>query len=398
MKKEDIDFKTISDEPGIYLFYGSGKKPLYIGRATSLRDRVRSYFSSTLGQSRGMRLIEALEKTKRIETIVTDSILDSIVLELNYIKKYNPVYNAREKDDKSLQYLCITKEEYPRIVTVRGRELNNNEYEYILGPFPKSNLLNELIKILRKILPFRDKCKPNSGKRCFRAQLGLCPGVCDGSVSKTEYKKRIREIKLFLDSKKDKLILSLEKDMNKMVKVEKFEEAGEIKRKIFSLKNIQDVNLIKRDIVTDSQTFRIEGYDISHISGTDAVGVMVVYDKEFLKKEYRSFNVNFGNNDTASLRDILSRRLNHPEWRFPNLIVIDGGKGQLNAAKKVLTESGIKIPVVSVVKDDRHKAREILGDKKYIEKYNDEIILTNQESHRFAVSKLRYKQKKRMFK
>ena len=213
MKKEEVHFETLPENPGIYLFYDERGAVLYIGRATELRSRVRSYFSERLITDRGLRLAEALEKTTRIETIETDSVLEAYILEANLIKEYQPAYNVVDKDNKSFQFVGITKEAFPRVMVIRGRDLEqgikNTSFARIFGPFPRGAVLKEALRILRKILPFRDKCTPytqsrkKQPKKCFQAQLGLCPGVCDGSIGEEEYAKRVREIRMFLSGRKN---------------------------------------------------------------------------------------------------------------------------------------------------------------------------------------------------
>ena len=413
MKNEDIDFDKIVKGPGIYIFRDKNKKALYIGRATELRSRVRSYFSSRLELDRGPLLPEALEKTTNIETIETDSVLDAYILEANFIKKYKPKYNVIDKDDKSFQFVGITKEDFPRVVIVRGREIElgtrKEEFSKIYGPFPKGTLLKEALKVLRKILPYRDSCNPynpNSKtkrqRKCFRAELGLCPGVCSGDINKTTYKKRIREIGMFFEGKKKQLIKLLEKEMKMLAKERKFEEAEEIKKRIFSLTHIQDVALIKYEASTiDTTQFRIEAYDVAHTLGKDAVGVMVaLIDGEFAYNEYRTFTIkeSVPGDDIGALKEIISRRFKHFEWRLPSLIVIDGGKTHLNTAKSVLKDLDIRIPVVSVVKTEKHTPREILGLGNYKNIYEMESIRANGEAHRFALSNHKRKRTKSLLK
>ncbi len=363
-----------------------GDEVLYIGKATSLCDRVKSYFSKDIFLSRGPRIVKMLEEADRVDFVQTDSVLEALILEANEIKKHQPIYNAKEKDDKSYLYVAITKEKFPKVIVTRG----SGDY----GPFPHSGELKEALKIVRKIFPFRDdKCKLIN-KPCFNAQIGLCPGPCAGWISKADYRKQIRNIKLFFEGKKDTLIKTLEKEMKVFAKTQEFERAGEIKKKIFALDHIQDIALIKKDLEGSSQEgFRIEAYDIAHISGTNVVGVVtVVEDGELNKSQYRKFKIRAdnppaGGDDTKNLKEIISRRLGHPEWKFPNLIVVDGGKGQINAARKVLEESGLEmIDVVSVVKDERHRPREILGTvQMQSPTLHKSILLANSEAHRFAI-------------
>lgn len=381
--------------PGVYVFK-HGEKILYIGKATSLKDRVRSYFNKDIVVTRSPLVSKMLQKFDNLEHIKTDSVLEALVLEAHLIKKHQPEANIKEKDNKSFNFVVITKEDYPRVLTLRGRELLNSHFlkdfdyriEYSFGPFPNGTQLKEALKIVRKLFPYRDKCEPMSGKPCFNRQIGLCPGVCSGEISKESYAEHIQNIKLFFEGNKKKLLKNLEKQMQSFAKNNEFEKANLIKRTLFTLNHIQDVSLIKEErLVSSVNSFRIESYDIAHMSGQNVVGVMtVVEDGEINKSEYRKFKIKDdpGVNDTKALGEVLSRRLGHIEWRFPDLIVVDGGVAQKNITNKILKQNNLDIPVVSVVKDDRHKAREILGDKKWL-KYEREILLSNAEAHRYAI-------------
>lgn len=397
MKGQDVAKFNIPDSPGVYYFLGPKREILYVGKATSLKDRVKSYFARDILLTRGPKIVKMLGEAELVDFKATDSVLEALILEANEIKKHQPVANSASKDDKTYNYVAITKEDFPKIVFVRGKELSlmtdaKKRFSKVFGPFPHGGELREALKIIRRIFPYRDeKCKiAPEGKPtrpCFNAQIGLCPGPCAGRISKAEYRKIIRHITLFFEGRKTALITSLEGEMKKLAKAREFEGAEKVKRQIFALDHIQDMALIKRDIEKSptEEGFRIEAYDIAHLSGSNVVGVMtVVCDGELDKSQYRKFKIKLDkNDDTKNLKEVLSRRLNHPEWTFPNLIAIDGGVGQLNAAKEVLKERGVNIDVVSIVKDDRHKAREILGltDKSH----ERAIILANAEAHRFAI-------------
>jgi excinuclease ABC subunit C len=222
----------------------------------------------------------------------------------------------------------------------------------------------------------------------------MCPGVCTGEVNQKEYAKIIKNIILFFEGKKKIIEKNLLKDMKDLARKKQFEKAQEIKEKIYSLNHIRDVTLIKRDVFMDRDdsrsSFRVEAYDIAHFAGKETVGVMTVVENgEVNKDQYRKFKIKgFGKvkiDDVGNLRELLSRRLGHPEWQLPDLIVIDGGTAQMNVAKNLLKENGLNIEIVSVVKDDRHKPKDFIGDKETIEKYKNEILLANSESHRFAI-------------
>lgn len=391
----------LPDSPGVYVFK-RGKNILYIGKATSLCDRVRSYFNKDIVSTRSPLISKMISEFDKIDHIKTDSVLEALILEAHLIKKYQPDANIAQKDNKSFNFVVITKEDFPRVLTVRSRELLiNNPYDiaYSFGPFPNGGQLREALKLVRKLFPYRDKCVPASElkekqipKPCFNRQIGLCPGVCSGEVTKAEYAKQIKNIILFFEGEKKSLVKNLEKQMKEYAREKNFEKAGQVKKTIFALNHIQDVSLIKDDFTNNAgldskDTFRIESYDIAHMSGQNVVGVMtVVEDGEINKSEYRKFRIkeNPGVNDTKALKEVLERRLGHIEWKFPNLIVVDGGKAQINAINEILKKNNQDIPVVSVVKDERHKAREILGDKRWL-KYEKEIILSNSEAHRYAI-------------
>jgi len=401
MNSQDLQKLNLPDAPGVYFFIGSKKEILYIGKATSLKDRVRSYFSKDIVKTRGPLIVRMLEEAQTVRYIETQSVLEALMLEASQIKKYQPVANVKEKDNKSFNMVVITDEDFPRILVVRSRNLaqwNLSQKEYKIkatyGPFPSSSELREALKIIRKIFPYRDKCIPNSGKPCFNAQIGLCPGVCAGWMSKRAYRRQVKRIALFFEGKKDTLTKDIEKDMKATAKEQNFEEAEKLKRMLYALEHIQDIALIKRDNdrVLGEKVFRIEAYDIAHLSGKDTVGVMVVVeDGELNKSQYRKFKIRGVNgknvevNDVANLKEVLTRRLGHAEWPLPNLIVVDGSVAQVNAAQSVLDERGFNIELVSVVKDAHHKAREILGAKKYAVEHGKDILLANNEAHRFAI-------------
>ena len=382
MEKKDFKKFDLPDKPGVY-FFMKGKDILYIGKATSLKDRAKSYFSKDLVATRGPLIADMVFKANSIKYEETDSVLEALILEANLIKKHQPYYNTKEKDDKSFNYVCVTKDELPKVVVRRGKDLNKKEFASVYGPYPSGGQLREALKIIRKIFPFYDNKTKNYKE--FYKQIELAPK----SEERTKYIRNIRNIKLFFSGKKKTILRELEREMKRLAKEEKFELAGEIKKQIFALGHINDVALIKREKENFSNTsFRIESYDVAHMSGKNMVGVMVVVeDGRADKNEYRKFKIKSqkGANDTGALREVLERRFNHPEWRYPNLIVVDGSTAQINIVKKFMDEVGLQIPLVGVVKDEKHRPKNIKGDRKYAKKYEDEILLANSEAHRFAI-------------
>ena len=417
--------KTFPDTPGVYYFKDSRGNILYIGRATSLSDRVKSYFSDDLIQTRGPLLVDMVTKAEIVDYVETDSVLEAIILESNEIKKYLPYFNTKEKDNKSYNFVVITDEEFPRIIMVRGRildKLNENELgykiKYQFGPYPQGTLLKDSLKIIRKIFPFRDEKAKLKHQESFYRSLGLSPETTSPEAKK-EYQRTVRNLVLFFEGKKGELLKTLEREMNQFAEEQHSEKAREIRNTLYALTHIQDVSLIKdeksldnlenlKETVGDS-FFRIEAYDVSHFSGKEVVGVMtVIEDGELNKNEYRKFKIKIDkNNDIAGLKEILTRRFQHNDWRMPNLIVIDGGIGQINIARNILAENATgdvrsRISIVSVVKNDAHKPDHILGDdpeiKEILRAHQSSILLANSEAHRFAIAYQKVLRKKSFIK
>jgi excinuclease ABC subunit C len=379
----------LPDKSGVY-FFKKGKTILYIGKATSLASRVRSYFSKDLIETRGPLILDMVTQASSIKYQETDNVLEAIILEANLIKKFQPKYNTKEKDNKSFNYVCITRGDLPQVLVLRGRNIKNDftskKYQAVYGPFPNGLQLREAMKIIRRIFPFIDNQSSKKNNREFYYQLGLSPDSNSNKIYE-EYKKNIKNLKLFFQGKKKRVILNFKKEMMVLAKNRHFERAGDMKKRIFALEHINDVALIKEDVLyPKSENFRIESYDIAHMSGKNMVGVMtVVTNGEVDKKEYKKFIIRTqsGPNDTGALKEVLLRRFNHSEWLAPNLIVVDGSIAQLNVVKRNINTT---VPIVSVVKDDKHKAKAIMGDVEIIKKHKKSILLANSEAHRFAIA------------
>jgi excinuclease UvrABC nuclease subunit len=407
MDRESLAKKKLPDSPGVYFFLGKNKKVLYIGKATSLKNRVNSYFVNNLKENRSTLIENMVSDATSIDYTVTDSVLEALILESNLIRTHKPYYNTKSKDDKSYNHLIITNEEWPRVLVVRGRDLTEkytpDEIKHEFGPFTSGTLFREALKIVRKLFKFYDTRNPigtqttkiERGKLDFNRQIGLYPDP----EHRDEYLKTIRHVKLFFEGKKTKIITELEKEMNNCAKKELFEAAHIIKKKIFALKHIEDIALVRDDYKTnyDKDSFRVEAYDIAHLAGKDMVGAMVVVENsEPNKAEYRKFKIKTLDqaNDPAALKEVLRRRFTHNEWKYPDLLVVDGNIIQKNAAEAVLKELNLTIPVVAVVKDDKHKATGILGNPQLTKKYKFDILLANAESHRFAIGFFRKRARK----
>lgn len=417
MIREDFDKLNLPDDPGVYQFR-KGRKILYVGKATVLRDRVRSYFSKDIVEARSTAIEAMVAEADTITWDTTESVLEALILEANLIKKIEPPYNIASKDNKSFNYLVITKENFPRVIVVRGRDLFTNwkegDIKHLFGPFPQGLVLRDAMKLVRRIFPYRDeKCVPCENQKkagkvncrpCFNRQVGLCPGVCTGETDVREYADTIRNICLLFSGKKNALVKELEKEMKKAAKEERFESAEEARRRINALTHIRDISLIKSESRfatggrVQSNSARIEAYDIAHTAGAETVGVMtVIEDSQPQKSAYRKFKIRgFTNNDPGALSEVLSRRFLHPEWPYPRLIVVDGHTAQMNAARKILANAGIMIPVVGVVKNEHHQPERLVGDEKLIQERERDILLANSEAHRYAINWHRQRMRRAM--
>lgn len=423
--------KTLPDNPGIYLFYNIKKELIYVGKATSLKNRVGSYFKRSFDSARGVSLRmtsgtrpieQMIHEVVDIKTIQTDSVLEAIILEANTIKKYQPKYNVDLKDDKSWNYIVITKDIYPRVLTVREHELNNSKFKiqnfkFNFGPYPGLKT-TEMIKLLRKLF-YIFTCppatleqaqglrwragKPDQKRPCFYYQLGQCLGVCTGEISPMEYKKKvIQPLVKFLRGNKKSLIKDLEKKMKEASKLEDFEEARRLRDQIKNLQKIQDIALLNKNFVinnselrTKNSELRIEGYDISNLGSTGMVGSMVVFENgEANKNEYRKFKIKkvIGQSDVDCLAEVLERRLKHEEWELPKVILVDGGKPQVSKAVEIIRVNKFKIPVVGIAKGRERKKNEfIIGYKnrdfiRWVNEHQEVLIKVRDEAHRFAIT------------
>jgi len=394
MDKEKLisKMKHFPDSPGVYFMRDKNRRILYIGKASSLKRRVLSYFQ----RPQETRLEQMLSQVRNIDTQKTDSVIEALFLENDLIKKYKPKYNVKLKDDKTFLGIFITKEDWPKVMPARITEkLPKGEF---YGPFPETSSVREALQIIRKIFPFRVSCIPLSGKACLEYHLGMCPGVCIGKISKEDYQRTIKQIKLFLKGHKKQVISDIQKQMRVAAKNLEFEKAAKLRDRVFALKHIQDVTLIQEEELKAKVDVpsRIEAYDISNIGGQFAVGSMVVFTEGLIdKNQYRKFKIKSvkGANDIAMLKEVLSRRLNHSEWQMPDLILIDGGKGQVYGVKEVLASHRINIPVVGIAKgikrdkDEIIKEKELNIDKKLLLRIRD-------EAHRFAVQYYRLRHRK----
>ncbi len=422
MQRNELSKHELPDVPGVYLFtHGKGraKKVLYVGKATSLRDRVRSYFDDDLIATRGPRVVDMVTKADGISHETTPTVLEALVREAALIRQYNPPANSMGKDDKTFLYAVVTDEEIPRILVIRGKDIDFDamtadaskqrvKIQAAHGPFISGFQLREALKLIRRIFPFFNTDKPvgtqskhQLAKIEFNRQIGQYPRNMD----QKEYLRSIRNVSLFLSGRVKALRDTLTKEMKQAAKEERFEDAAEMRGQLFALDHVQDVSLIKEDRDKGKEGPRIEAYDTAHLSGSNAIGVMTVVENGVpVKADYRMFKIQGTktakksdrmNDDIASLKEILSRRLGHNEWPLPKAFVIDGGKTHKKAAESVLAEVGIGIPVVAVVKDEKHRPREVIGAIRAGISEAD-AVLANSEAHRFSLARHRAARNKTM--
>ncbi|NTW14114.1 MAG: GIY-YIG nuclease family protein [Candidatus Moranbacteria bacterium] len=423
--------KALPETPGVYFFLGEDGDILYIGKATSLRDRVRSYFASDIGETRGPKIVRMLDLARTVAWKGIDSVLEALILESRLIKEHQPPYNTFEKDDKSYNHVVITEEDFPRVLLVRGRDLAQGKFtapiRSLFGPFPNGGQLKEAVRIVRRIFPFRDVCEPARrikddkkqitgsgneereivyGRPCFNRQIGLCPGVCTGEISVREYGKTIRNIERFFQGKKSDIVRSLTQEMKSAAVDLEFEEADGIKRTIFALGHIHDVSLLSGDVAEMSGNgngIRIEAYDVAHLGGKSSVGVMTVYSGNAPDKDsYRKFLLRgkHSGNDLTALEEILRRRVKHAEWPMPDIVAVDGNLLQHGVAERVFGEAGdafAGVRIVGVVKNAKHQPERLVGDGPAIADYRRKILLANAEAHRFAITYHRKRRGKDFF-
>jgi len=390
------DFKKkLPRNCGVYLFKNKKRKIIYVGRAANLKTRISSYFPSTNSrQSWDQRPIEQLiNEVAAVSFEKTSNLLEAAVLEANLIKTHMPKYNVKDKDNRSFVYLFFdTKSDFPKPVIVRGRNLGKYQIEKgtILGPYQSQHVLKNILQVARRVYPYStcqpvDKSANSQGKPCFHNQIGLCPGVCTGEIDSKNYKKEVRKLILFLKSKHP-----------------------ETKKK-----RINDISLMPSSIHNRVHArvyaSRIEGYDISHFQKGTAYGAMVVFENGNAKKsDYRLFKIKDAkkNDDIGALKEVLKRRLKHSEWRYPELVIIDGGRAQVNMAIRILKKTFVNIPVVGISKAGKHAQSASTNDKLIfqtgLKKPLREILTTQKrlfqqvrnEAHRFSLKHVRKSQTK----
>ena len=433
----------IPSGPGVYFFKDENGRMLYIGKAINLKNRIGSYRKTT-----DYRLQKMLELAVKVGFKKTNSEIESLILESQLIKKYLPKFNIMLRDDKQYFYIVFTKEKFPKIIISHQPHGLPSEALAKEGPFTDGTALKTALRLLRRIFPYCT-CKQAHINYCLNYHIGNCPGFCclkeEVLSSKhkilsrevKQYKKNIKAIRDVLNGKHNSLIKSLKKELNKLGGEQKFEEAIALQHKIDALKKVFENALILNTsyLLLNSKTIskqqnvleklkqelkldtllprRIEGYDMANIQGQYAVGSMVVFTNgQPDKSQYRKFKVRTvdGADDTAMLKEILTRRFNHPEWPYPDLIIVDGSKAQFGVAENIILNLKFKIlkqiRIIALTKDEKHKghhiyintenhkllapSRSFTGRTENLSKLSPNvrnlILAVDAEAHRFAIS------------
>ena len=417
--------KTLPSAPGVYFHKNQQGEVIYVGKAAVLKNRVRQYFQNTEKDPKTAALVAEIADT---DWIVVETEMDALFLESEMIKRYMPQWNILLRDDKTVSYVRINmKDEIPYVSTTRNPLDDGATY---IGPFYAKNTILKALRILRKIFPFYEK--PYDGKKTLNTDLSLTPGIEIGKITPKEYKKNLHNLIRYLNGDRKKLILDLEKQMKTAAALHDFEEAAKLRDEYFGLKGL------KRKIIFSDKEFldlssdkallelkqllnlqdpprRIEGYDISHISGTNTVASMVVFQNGVSDRTaYRKFKIRSSkNDDTASMYEVIFRRLKHQEWPFPDLIILDGASPQLSAVLGLL--SAANIPVIGRNKSGDHTRNADVNliipikqpDGQYLfqsKVYSNDshlaklITRIDEESHRFAITYHRQLRSKNLFK
>jgi len=366
--------KTIPKQPGIYFWQDKAGQVLYVGRATSLKSRLSQYFQKNIDP----RIAEMVDSAADLKYETTETLLEAIILEAKNIKKYWPKYNIVDRDDRSFIYVVIPKTKYPKPLIVRGTDLKKfpASRAKVFGPYQSFHLLQTALRLIRRVFPY-GTCTPNSGRACFDYQIGLCSGACIGAITSRDYQKNINNIILLLSGEKKRLVNKLKRENPDKIK---------------ALKHLQDVSLLAREEdLSEAKINRIEGYDISHLTGKESYGSMVVFENgEATRSEYRLFKIKEApeGDDERALAEVLLRRFKHPEWINPDLIMIDGGTPQISFLTKIFKTNNINVPLIGISKFGGDKLVFTTGAKKPLRDLADNIKPTllkiREEAHRFA--------------
>lgn len=421
--KLGIKLKTLPNTPGVYFHKDKSGDIIYVGKAANLKNRVKQYFQNTRDMDVKTRaLVADIYDTDWIET---ESEIDALFLEAEMIKRYMPRYNILLRDDKSLIFVRIDmKSDYPHVSFTRNPADDGAEY---FGPFYNGYAIKKALRYLRRVFPYYTTAPKNGAKPDLDSHLGLSPV----GMSIDDYKANLRKLITYIKGNRKKIVNDIEQQMKLAAKLHDFEKAAMMRNKLNSLRELQRRIMfgdrefldISKDMALRDLTdllglkkipVRIEGYDISHLSGTAVVASMVVFKNGASDRgDYRKFKTRTEHNDDFyNMGETITRRLsqkNLKSWGKPDLILIDGGKGQLSAALKARDDCGQStIPFICLAKkEEQIVIKDIVLDKNKLSEMGGSSVITGDftlinlpntthiikllqrirdESHRFAVS------------
>ena len=351
--------KTLPRTPGVYFHKSASGEIIYVGKAAVLKNRVRQYFQdSRVRDNKTMALVAEIADTDWIET---ESEVDALFLESEMVKRYMPRYNVLLRDDKSQMYVRIDmKSEWPTVSFTRNPADDGAEY---VGPFYNGFALKKALRYLRRVFPYLTRQR-RPGQSKLDEDLGLSPRLSDGPAA---YKANLRKLISYIKGNRKAIAAELERDMKTAAGLHDFERAADLRNKLSAMRELQRrvcfgdkefLDISKDKALADLAKLlglkdipaRIEGYDISHMSGRHVVASMVVFTNGASDRaEYRKFKVSEKNDDTGNMFRRLSER-HLKSWDRPNLLLIDGGKGQLTAAIRARDERGVTVPIISIAK------------------------------------------------
>jgi len=368
MSKVEDKLKQLPKTPGVYFHKDKSGEIIYIGKAGNLRNRVRQYFQKSRGFDPKTDLL--VSEIADIDWTEVETEADALFLEAELVRRYMPRYNILLRDDKSLQYMRIDyKSNYPTVTLVRRPLDDGAEY---FGPYVNGLAVKKALRYLRRAFPYAISRQSGQKRNSLYYHLGLDPGLEEGKTSLNEYRSNLRQLMKYLRGGRAGLMRDIERQMKQTAKAQDFEQAAHFRNQLqalqslsrqilFSDKELQDAS--KDQALVDLADLlglaqpprRIEGFDISHMQGTDNVASMVVFISGLPDKaSYRKFKMRLaGNDDFAHMAETVRRRLrdeNVKKWGLGELMLIDGGKGQLAAALAARRECGRKVPMVGLAK------------------------------------------------
>ena len=429
-----MDLSAIPRSPGVYLMRDRGGAILYVGKARDLSKRVASYFAA--GRDHSAKIAALVASIHHVDYLPTESEREALILEQGLIRRLQPHFNTMWKDDKSYPHIQLTwKEDFPRMFLTRRTPRDGSLY---FGPYPDVSLVSKLLRYLWKqhLFPLRpcryefsekDPLPLEKARHCLYYHTKECPAPCVGRISKDDYRRIAEGARHFLRGNFKPLLAAWQKGMKEASAAQDYERAGLLRDNLAALEHMQERVTIRRidsvDVpdrvdrsraITDLQKalglkrppIRIECFDISHFQGVETVASMVAFERgEPKKADYRKFKIKTvrGIDDFASMAEVVGRRYRRlfaEKKPLPDLVLIDGGKGQLSAAHKALSEAIGRAapPVASLAKEEEELFLPDKSESLRLPKDSAALHLVQRvrdEAHRFAITFHRQRRAKR---